>query len=94
MNSPEMNEDKQGRDIHIRLSLVRENELLHGLNILRVEHRNQMCLTSLQGFHFQIQLHPVELAVTGVRVDAHDGPFEPTFTLPELGIEINLDAVT
>jgi len=53
-----------------------------------------MRLPALHGFHFQVQLYPVKLAVAGIRVDAHDTPFEPTLALPEFGVEVDLNTVT
>lgn len=62
--------------------------------ILRIEHRNQICLASLYGLYLQVQLHPVELAVAGIRVNANDGPLKPACALPKFRIEVNLYAIS
>jgi hypothetical protein len=53
-----------------------------------------MCSTTLQGFHFYVKFHPVELAVMGVWIDAHDRSIEPALAPPEFGIEKHFDPIT
>jgi hypothetical protein len=67
--------------------------VLYFLNVFWIQHRDQFCAFSKQGFHIIIQFHPVETAMLRVRIDAKDRACEPAFAFPKFGIEKNLHPV-
>ena len=59
-----------------------------------IEHGDQPCGFAIHRLHLVLQFDPVEASMLGIRIDADDRSFEPTFTLPILGIKEYLNSVT
>ncbi len=66
---------------------------LNPADVLRVEDRDQIHPAAERGLRLRIQLHPIETAVLGIRVNADDRPIEPLVAPPVPCVEEDLHAV-